>query len=524
MKKITSFMLAASLAAVSLGTAAQEGMIAVTVDNRAVVFPDQEPVMVEERVLVPVRGVFEALGAKVSYLPADGQADEQVDIQKGEVNIRFSIGSREVQVKKPGTEEKHTLDVSTQLIQDRTMVPIRFVSETIGYRVEWNEAGNRVEIFSPQPEEPVQPAAIQQAARVAPGKSGGLLIRDDGTVWTWRNDAQSRTGNTDKSEEPVQVSGIESAVAVACGRKSMYALKADGTVWSWGSNAYGQLGRETPEDIALTPERIPGLENIVEISAGEDFALALDKNGRVWSWGRNLNGQLGLGDEENRNAPEIVQAIEKRVISVAAGSGHGAAVTEDQQVWLWGSNSMGQLGKRKGILRQETPAVLSSVSRLTRVAAGGIQTLALRPDGSIYAWGSTYVGEAPEGTPEEKNLADEDGFYRYDEPKRMRFVYYDMDREEDLIKILTDAEMISCGDEHAVALSKGKIYVWGDSVLMPYRLKDQIWRFYAQEYTGVKNARAVYAGKNREFYALDSEGVLWRVDEDGKAPFFSLKN
>lgn len=531
MKKITAVL---SAAALGIGIAAPAGpvpaavwaqaeAITVTVDGTPVLFPDQEPVMIADRVLVPARGVFEAMGAEVTYVPPGDNAGEQVFIQYGSTAISFEIGSSRVAVGKGDVVRTKTLDVSTQMLRDRAMIPIRFVSETIGYRVDWNAAQNRVEITAPESEPPENPAEIQLENRVSLGKNNGALIKDDGTVWVWGDGSWGQLGGLEKSEEPVEVKGISGAVAVACGSRSVYVLKGDGTVWSWGYNGSGELGRESAAQTDTEPGIIPGLSGVQQLSAGSNFVLALDDKGKVWSWGSNRNGQLGLGDTENRGVPEPIEAIDKRVISISAGSDHGAAVAQDQMVWLWGSNSAGQLGRSKSVLRAETPFELKTISRLTKAAAGGNQTIALRPDGSVYMWGTTYVGQPPEGTPEENNLADAEGFYRYAEPQRMRYVYYDQEREEDMLKILTGASMISCGDSHSVALAGGRIYAWGDSALMAYRIKDQIWRLYAQEYAGLDHVAAVYAAKERDIYALDENGDLWLIDGNGKKKLVNVR-
>ena len=535
MKKVIAVLSAAALgmgiaapaAPVPAAVWAQTEAITVTVDGAPVLFPDQEPVMIADRVLVPVRGVFEALGAEVTYVPPGDNAGEWVKIRYGSTAISFEIGTSRVAVGRGCAFGTKTLDVPTQMLRDRAMIPIRFVSETIGFRVDWNAAQNRVEITAPAlgntPEIPENPAEIQLESRVALGKSNGVLIKDDGTVWVWGDGNYGQLGGAEKSEEPIEVKGISGAVAVACGSRSIYVLKGDGTVWSWGYNGSGELGRETAAQTDTEPGIIPGLSGIQQLSAGPNFALALDDKGKVWSWGGNRNGQLGLGDTENRAVPEPIAAIDKRVISISAGSDHGAAVAQDQMIWLWGSNSAGQLGKAKGVLRVETPFELKNISWLNKAAAGGNQTIALRPDGSVYMWGTTYVGQPPEGTPDENNFADAEGFYRYPEPQRMRFVYYDQEREEDMLKILTDASMISCGDNHSVALAVGRIYAWGDSALMAYRIKDQIWRLHAQAYTGLDHVAAVYAAKERDIYALDQNGDLWLIDSGGKKKIVNVR-
>lgn len=103
--------------------------ITVTVDGKALEF-DQEPVIREDHTLVPVRAIFEALGAEVSWLPAG----QKIIANTADTNITMQIGKREYFVN--GVKKK--LDVAPQLIQDRTMVPARAISETLGAEVEWD--------------------------------------------------------------------------------------------------------------------------------------------------------------------------------------------------------------------------------------------------------------------------------------------------------------------------------------------------------------------------------------------------
>ena len=192
----------------------------------------------------------------------------------------------------------------------------------------------------------------------------------------------------------------------------------------------------------------------------------------------------------------------------------------DKTVWAWGSNTYGQLGKGVGVKMNAKPAMISGISRIVQVKAGSMQSLGLRTDGSIYMWGTTYLGEPAADAQE--NYADEDGYYRYEEPLRMRVIYYDEEREEDRALILLNAVQLSCGDEHSVAVAGGQIYAWGNSSLMTVRQKDQLWRLNAQVYDGM-NVIAAYAGRERDIYALDAAGDLWNVGAKGKTRIISLK-
>ncbi len=98
------------------------------------------------------------------------------------------------------------------------------------------------------------------------------------------------------------------------------ALDNLGKVWAWGTNTSGELGLGKTSNLEL-PSQVPNLRNIVDIAAGSGFSLALDKDGNVWAWGNNSKGQLGLGDKTDRLSPTKVKRLD-RVSGIAAGSFH----------------------------------------------------------------------------------------------------------------------------------------------------------------------------------------------------------
>lgn len=113
--------------------------IIVTVNGEQVQFKNQEPIIKDDRTLVPVRGVFEAMGANVDWL----QEAQKVVVNTASVNITLTLNSDIYYV----NGEAKTLDVPATLINDRTMVPIRAISESLGCNVEWDNA-NRVVVIT----------------------------------------------------------------------------------------------------------------------------------------------------------------------------------------------------------------------------------------------------------------------------------------------------------------------------------------------------------------------------------------
>ena len=141
------------LVALSAGTAAQgqpQAPIKILLDGSPLTL-DVSPVQIEGRVFVPLRGVFERLGAKVVFDPIS----QTVTATREAVTIVLRLGSREARI----NDRIVLLDVPVLALRGRTMVPLRFVSEALGARVDWNEATRTVQIHTAAPTPSPTPAA-----------------------------------------------------------------------------------------------------------------------------------------------------------------------------------------------------------------------------------------------------------------------------------------------------------------------------------------------------------------------------
>ena len=125
----------------SVSIGAENSIIGVTINGRAVIFADQTPVIVEERTLVPVRGVFEELGFEVDWNPDTRTAI----LQSADFLVLIPIDSEVFTT----NGEEFTLNVPAQIINGRTMLPIRAVLASVGYDVDWDSDTRTVLITSP---------------------------------------------------------------------------------------------------------------------------------------------------------------------------------------------------------------------------------------------------------------------------------------------------------------------------------------------------------------------------------------
>jgi uncharacterized repeat protein (TIGR01451 family) len=236
---------------------------------------------------------------------------------------------------------------------------------------------------------------------IAAGRMHTASVRNDGTVWNWGTGSNGQLGDGNSGvgvavATPVQVAGLEGFVSVADGSGFVIALKSDGTVWGWGLNNSGQLGDGTTTD-RTTPVPTIGLTDVTAISTYGFFSFALRSDGTVWTWG--YGGGIGSTVGVIRTTPVQLTGI-SNVTKIAAGGGHALMLKSDKTVWAVGGNSRGQLGDGTTTDRP-FPVPVTGLSNAAAIAAGGDEfSLALKEDGTVWAWGINFTGElGPGGGP-----------------------------------------------------------------------------------------------------------------------------
>jgi alpha-tubulin suppressor-like RCC1 family protein len=225
-----------------------------------------------------------------------------------------------------------------------------------------------------------------------------LAVVNDGVItWGTNTDGQLGNGNTIQSSlSAVNVGGLSNVIAVDGGNDFGLALTTAGTVYSWGSNVSGDLGLPSAPSKILTPEQIPGLSNVVQVSAGNNHALALLSNGTVMSWGNNLLGELGIGNTVKHNKPVLVPGLTD-VVAVSAGRSFSTALRANGTVMTWGANAFGQLGDGS-TATSLVPVAVAGLPTIVQISAGGSyfsnsHVLALDSNGDVWAWGDSQQGQ-----------------------------------------------------------------------------------------------------------------------------------
>jgi VCBS repeat-containing protein len=296
---------------------------------------------------------------------------------------------------------------------------------------------------------PILISDLAEAVSIAAGPNFSLAVKSNGTVWAWGNNDSGQLGDNTTTGRPApgQVQGLTGVVAVAAGESELsLALKADGTVWAWGTGGNGALGNGTT-DSSLVPVQVNGLSGITGIAAKCNGGMALKSDGTVWTWGYNGFGEIGDGTFDERHLPVQVSGL-TGVTAIASRAFHGLALKFDGTVWAWGGGWAGQLGNNLTSYSNVPVQVKGSegtgnLEGVVAIAAGHSHSLALKSDGTVWAWGENNYGQMGDGTTTQRNT-----------PVKVK--------DNTGTAYLTGITAIAAGDYHNLTIkSDGTVWAWG---------------------------------------------------------------
>lgn len=256
---------------------------------------------------------------------------------------------------------------------------------------------------------------------------------------------------------------------IAEGLNHSAAIKSDGTVWVWGSNLYGQLATgNTDTDAHNIPIKVQGISNAVSVAAGEQNVVVLKDDGTVADWGGSYSkgGQVELTN----------------IISVAAGGYHSMALKSDGTVWTWGSNNTGQLGDGTETDSIAKPVQVKNLTNVIAIAAAYSHSLALKSDGTVWAWGCNSEGQLGSGTTEDSTIPIE-------------------------VKNLDNVKDITAGQDNSTALKNdGTVWAWGGGYIGDG--VDQGFRLTPVKLEALTSIKKIISG-NYYSCAMDSDNNIW---------------
>jgi alpha-tubulin suppressor-like RCC1 family protein len=228
-----------------------------------------------------------------------------------------------------------------------------------------------------------------------------LGLQTDGTMWGWgfNNNAGScliPEGSGLTRSSPTQIPGT-TWNDICMAQYNGYARRTDGTLWAWGEGTYGAVGDNTAS-LRNSPVQIPGTTwNDISANAagGAGSAYARRTDGTLWAWGYNNYGQVDSTITQ-RSSP--IQIPGTTWNEVSAGSYHALARRTDGTLWGWGYNGYGNLAQNNTVAYSSPVQIPGTTWNSIGKGEFGLNNLATKTDGTMWAWGYNLVGGLGDGT------------------------------------------------------------------------------------------------------------------------------
>ena len=360
---------------------------------------------------------------------------------------------------------------------------------------------------------PVQVGILTNWSSVTTTALFSSAVKNDGTLWAWGQNTTNvmGTGNTGLYWYPMQVGLFNNWVKVYSGMTSTIGLFGNPStiaptptwiaplsknlynLWSWGRNISGELGqndiinRSSPVQVGtntnwylISPDNYSNLNS----------SLAITNDGSLWAWGYNNQGQLGFNDLITRSSPvQVSSSILYNYTDISSGQYHTLALKNDGTLWTWGYNGYGQLGLNDAIARSY-PTKIGSLTSWLSVATGYGQSYAIKNDNTLWGWGANNSGQLALNT-------SGSGVYR-SSPVQVG-----------VWPATTEIGQISSSISHSVGLkTDGTLWTWGQNNYGQLGLGNAIYRSSPVQVGALTNWLIISAGQYKTF-ALKTDGTLW---------------
>lgn len=334
---------------------------------------------------------------------------------------------------------------------------------------QYGQLGNGSTVASLVPVDITEKFTLHESEQIQTIMSGwghSAVITSLNRILIWgRNDSgQLGNGTTVNQLTPQDITPLfslgqsETFHQLALGWGHSAALTSSGRLFMWGKNESGQLGDGTNQNINTPLDITVSLRRTIQdpihtIALGSSHTGLLTTTGRVFTWGRNVYGQLGNGTTNSTSRPtEITQNMtleDNEVISsVSLGWGHSAAQTSLNRVFIWGFNQFGQLGNEtnddqlRPILISTNKLLETNESILQLILGNGHSSL-LTSNQQLYTWGFNQFGQLGNNTTTNEN-----------KPIRIPI----------LLEPTETIQTLSLGVNHsAVLTSTGRLILWGNN-------------------------------------------------------------
>ena len=333
------------------------------------------------------------------------------------------------------------------------------------------------------------------AVGVGDQNAAWVALRTDGRLFAWGLLTNGQAGNNTASTAaaPVQVNATTSWSSFHTDGNTVAAIRSDGMLFVWGRNAYGHTAENGLTNSRSSPVQV-GTSSWSFVRVSSSAVAAIDIQNRLFMWGENhgsapLIAQKPSHNDYNTRRVSIIAAVgQSSWTSVSTGWSHTVAIRSDGTLWAWGANQVGQLGQNYISAVMASPIQIGT-SSWVNVSVGsqalsnspGV-TLGIRNDGALFAWGIGFVGQIGDGT----NIT-----------------------RSSPVQIGTSSwASISAGINHAAAIDAvGRLFTWGLNTSGQLGQNNVVTRSSPVQ-VGTSSWLAVAAG-NSYTAAIRADNTLW---------------
>ncbi|XP_061033980.1 X-linked retinitis pigmentosa GTPase regulator isoform X3 [Eubalaena glacialis] len=261
------------------------------------------------------------------------------------------------------------------------------------------------------------------------------VVPDSGAVFTF--------GKTEFAENIPSKFWFKNDIPIylSCGDEHTAIITGNNKLFVFGSNNWGQLGLGSKSTVnkptcvkALKPEKVKFA------ACGRNHTLVSTEGGKVYAAGGNTEGQLGLGDTEERNTFHLISFFtsQHKIKQLSAGSNTSAALTEDGELFMWGDNSEGQIGLQN-ITSICVPHQVTIGKPISWISCGYYHSAFVTTEGELYTFGEPEYGKL--GLPEKLLI-------NHKVPQLVPGIPQ---------KVI----QVACGGGHTVVLTENAVYTFG---------------------------------------------------------------
>ena len=321
-----------------------------------------------------------------------------------------------------------------------------------------------------------------------------LILENDGTLWGCGGNGSGELGlgnNTDRNTFTKITTNTDDVKEIYCGRNHTFILKNDDTLWGCGQNNYGQLGLGDNTDRNTFTKITTNTDDIKSVYCGGYHTLILKNDGTLWGCGDNSCGQLGLGNTINRNTFTQITTNADNIKEICCGYNHTLILKNDGTLWSCGENDVGQLGLGDKTNRTVFTQITTNTNNIKEIYCGAHHNFILKNDGTL--WGCGYNDAGQLGLVNTTN----------------RTTFTQVTTNAD------DIKSVYCGSGYTLILKNdGTLWGCGYNEYGQLGLGDTISRnTFTQVTTNTDDIKSVYCGMNHTLI-LENDGTLWSCGDN----------